>query len=98
MSSAVTGLPAILGAPDRAGNANRWASLQMLDGTDGAARLVFESGSGRRRAARLGRWIAIIRLERSAVRAARIVWLLDVRTVRWSGGLPPAISTGARPA
>jgi len=33
----------------------------MLDGTNGAARLVFESSSGRCHAARLDRWIAIIR-------------------------------------
>jgi hypothetical protein len=88
MSSTVAGLPGTVGPPDRAGNTMGPASLQMLDGTNGAARLVFESG-GRRHAARLNRWIAIIRLERSAVRAARIVWLLDVRTVRWSAGLPP---------
>ena len=86
MSSTVAGLPGTVGPPDRAGNTRGPASIQMLDGTNGAARLVFESG-GRRHAARLNRWIAIIRLERSAVRAARIVWLLDVRTVRWSGGL-----------
>jgi hypothetical protein len=95
MSSTVAGLPGTVGPPDRAGNTRGPASLQMLDGTNGAARLVFESG-GRRHAARLNRWIAIIRLERSAVRAARIVWLLDVRTVRWSGGLPPgALYRGA---
>jgi len=89
MSSAVTGLPAIVGTPGSAGNANRWAALQMLDGTDGAARLVFESTDGRRHAAKLRRWIAIIRLQRSAACQARFVWLLDARTVRWSGGLPP---------
>ena len=49
-----------------------------------------------RHAARLDRWIAVIRLQRSAVRAARVVWLLDARTVRWSGGLPPRdLSRGA---
>jgi hypothetical protein len=90
MSSTVAGLPGIIGPPDRAGNTRGPASLQMLDGTNGAARLVLES-DGRRHAARLNRWIAIIRLERSAVRAARIIWLLDVRTVRWSGGLPPGV-------
>ena len=52
---------------------------------------VFESISGRRHAARLDRWIAVIRLQRSAVRAARVMWLLDARTVRWSGGLPPQV-------
>jgi len=61
----------------------------MLDETDGAARLIFESISRRRHVARLERWIAVIRLQRSAVRAARVVWLLDARTIRWSGGLPP---------
>jgi len=40
----------------------------MLDGTDGAARLVFESGDGRRQAAKPDRWIAIIRLQPSTVR------------------------------
>lgn len=44
MTSAVTGLPAIVGAPGRAGNVERWAALQMLDGTNGAARLEFDSG------------------------------------------------------
>jgi|SRR5271157_965052 len=39
----------------------------MLDGTDGTARLVFESISGRRHAARLDRWIAVIRLQRAEV-------------------------------
>ena len=89
MSSAVTGLPAIVGAPGRAGNAERWAALQMLDGTSGAARLVFDSGDGRRHTAKLGRWIAISRLQRSAAHATRFVWLLDARTVCWAGGLPP---------
>jgi hypothetical protein len=89
MRSTVTGLPGTVGTPGRAGNVRGWAPLQMLDGTDGPARLVFESGSGRRRTARLDRWIAIIRLQRSAAGAARVVWLLDARTVRWSGGLPP---------
>jgi len=89
MSNAVTGLPAIVGAPGRAGNAERWAALQMLDGTNGAARLEFHSGDGRRYKAKLDRWITIIRPQRSAARAARFVWLLDARTVRWSGGTPP---------
>ena len=89
MSRTVAGLSGIVGQPGRAGNARGSASLQMLDGTDGAARLVYESGDGRRHAAKLDRWIAIIRLQRSAARAARVVWLLDARTVRWSGGLPP---------
>lgn len=89
MSSTVAGLPGTVGPPGRAGNTRGSASLQMLDGTNGAARLVFESGSGRRHAARLDRWIAIIRLQRSAARAARVIWLLDARTVRWSGGQPP---------
>jgi len=89
MDSAVSGLPAILGASGRAGNAGRWAALQMLDGTNGAARLVFDSGDGRRYKAKLSRWIFISRPQRSAARAVRFVWLLDARTVRWSGGLPP---------
>jgi hypothetical protein len=86
MRSTVTGLPAMAGTSGRTRNAG--GPLQMLDGTDGAARLVFESGSGRH-AARLDRWVALIRLQPSAARAARVVWLLDARTVRWSGGLPP---------
>jgi hypothetical protein len=52
MSSTVAGLPGTVGPPDRAGNTRGPASLQMLDGTNGAARLVFESG-GRRHAAQL---------------------------------------------
>jgi len=61
----------------------------MLDGTNGAARLEFDSGDGRRYKAKLGHWIAISLPQRSAARAVRFVWLLDSRTVRWSGGLPP---------
>jgi len=89
MGSAVSGLPAILGASGRAGNAERWAALQMLGGTNGTARLVFDSGDGRHCKAKLGRWIAISRPQRSAARAVRFVWLLDARTIRWSGGPPP---------
>jgi len=89
MKRAETGLAAAVATAERSGPAGGWAPFQMLDGTDGAARLVFESISGRRHAASLDRWIAIIRLQRSAVRAARVVWLLDARTVRWSGGQPP---------
>src|SRR5271166_5245469 len=89
MDSILTGLAAAVGTADRSGTAGGWAPFQMLDGTDGAARLEFESMSGRRHPARLDRWLAVIRLQRSAVRAARVVWLLDARTVRWSGGQPP---------
>ncbi len=89
MKSNETGLAAAVGAAYRAGTAGGWAPYQMLDGTDGPVRLVFESISGRRHAARLDRWIAVIRLQRSVARAARVVWLLDARTVRWSGGRPP---------
>ena len=96
MKSIETGLAAAVSTADRSGSAGGWAPFQMLDGTDGTARLVFESISGRRHAASLDRWIAVIRLQRSAVRAARVMWLLDARTVRWSGGLPPRdLSRGA---
>jgi hypothetical protein len=64
------------------------APLHMLDERDGAARLIFESGT-ERRAARLPRWLAIIRFEQPAGRRARVLWLLDARTVRWSRALPP---------
>ena len=63
--------------------------LAMLDETDGAARLVFRSGGRRRRTAVLHRWLAIVRLRPPAGRAARMVWVLDARTTRWSGGSPP---------
>ena len=89
MKRAETGLGAAVETAERSGIARGWAPFLMLDGTDGAARLVFRSISGRRHAASLYRWIAVIRLQRSAVRAARVVWLLDARTVRWSGGRPP---------
>ena len=59
MGSATSGLPAILGAPGPAGSAERWASLQMLDETNGAARLEFDSGDGLHYKAKLDRWIAI---------------------------------------
>jgi hypothetical protein len=96
MKRAKTGLAAAVATAERSGTVRGWAPFQMLDGTDGAARLVFQSISGRRHAASLDRWIAVIRLQRSAVRAARVVWLLDARTVRWSGGqLPGDLYWGA---
>jgi hypothetical protein len=61
----------------------------MLGVTDGPARLIFESSSGRRHHGRLDRWLAILRTEPPAGRAVRAVWMLDARSVRWSGGLPP---------
>jgi hypothetical protein len=63
--------------------------LAMLDETDGAARLVFRSGNMRRRTAVLHRWLAIVRVRPPAGHAARMVWVLDARTTRWSGGSPP---------
>jgi hypothetical protein len=84
-----TGLAAAVATAERSGTGGGWTPWQMLDGTDGAARLVFQSISGRRHAASLDRWIAVIRLQRSAVRASRVLWLFDARTVRWSGGRPP---------
>ena len=88
MKRAETGLAAVVDTADRSGTAGGWAPFQMLDETDGAARLVFESISGRRYAARLDRWDGARRLQ-PIPGAARVPWLLDARTIRWSGGLPP---------
>jgi hypothetical protein len=61
----------------------------MLDGSDGAARLVSTSGGKRRRIALLPRWLAVVRVQPPLGRAARVVWVLDGRTTRWRAGLPP---------
>jgi len=61
----------------------------MLGVTDGPARLMFESGSGRRHHGRLDRWLVVLWTEPPAGRAVSAFWMLDARSIRWSGGLPP---------
>ena len=61
----------------------------MLDGRNGPARLVFESDTSWRHAARLDRWLAIVWDQPPPRGASRVIWLLDASTVRWSGGQPP---------
>lgn len=89
------GLPAsihaVIDTPDCAGGGGeRRPDLQMLDGSDGPARLTFESASSRRHAALLYRWLALVRVQPTVKCAARVVWILDACTIHWSGGLPPS--------
>lgn len=89
MSGMSPGLHATIDTLGRAAGGDPRTGLRMLDGSDGAARLVFQSGSKRRRTAVLDRWLAIIRVQPPPGSATRVIWVLDGRTTRWSGGLPP---------
>ena len=82
------GFRTILDAPGREQGGDPQRGPQMLDGRDGAARLVFESDTSWRHAARLDRWLAVVWAE-PPPGASRVIWLLDAGTVRWSGGRPP---------
>lgn len=88
MISMPEGFAAALGTLATAGGSTR-TGLAMLDGTDGAARLVFGRGA-RRRTAALGEWLAIIRVQPSLERGPRMLWVLDTRTIRWPGTAPLA--------
>lgn len=63
MSGTSAGFHAMIDILGRAGGGDTRAGLRMLDGSDGAARLEFKSGSKRRRTAVLHRWIAIVRVQ-----------------------------------
>ena len=83
------GLRTILDAPGCAQGGDPRSGPRMLDGRDGPARLVFESDTSWRHAARLDRWLAIVWDQPPPRGASRVIWLLDASTVRWSGGRPP---------
>jgi hypothetical protein len=90
MSGKSTGFHDVMGTMCTAAeNSGTRSGLAMLDGTDSAARLRFTSSGRRRRTAVLDRWLAVVRVCPAAGRAARMVWVLDARTTRWSGGSPP---------
>ena len=80
----MSGMPArfdaLIDTLDSPGNGNTWTRLRMLDGSDGAARLVFKSSGKRRRIALLPRRLAIVRVQPPLERAARVVWVPDGRT------------------
>src|SRR6266567_1027029 len=64
MSGTSAGFHAMIDILGRAGGGDtRRPGLRMPDGSDGAARLVFKSGSKRRRTAVLHRWLAIVRVQ-----------------------------------
>lgn len=83
------GFGTLLETSGRAQGSDRQTSPRILDSSNGPARLVFESAAGWRHTARINRWLAIVRIQPPAGRAARVIWLLDASTVRWSGGLSP---------
>ena len=89
----MNGLPAgfrsLIDTPQCAQGGDRQSRLQMLDGSDGPARLVFTCGLSWRHVARLDRWLAIVRPQPTAGTGFRMIWLLDASTVRWSGGMAP---------
>lgn len=88
MISMPAGFPAAQGALNAPGGSTR-TGLAMLDGTDGAARLVFTGRGTRRRTAALDEWLAIIRVQPPLGRGVQLLWVLDARSTRWSGGPPP---------
>jgi hypothetical protein len=79
----------VLGRPSPACPDNQPPDPRMLGVADGPARLIFESSSGQRYHGRLERWLAVLRAEPPADRTLRAAWVLDARSVRWRGGLPP---------
>jgi len=82
------GFRTLLDAPSCAPGGERQRGPLMLDGGDGPARLAFESATGWRHNARLDRWLAIV-WDQPPPGVSRIIWLLDARTIRWSGGRAP---------
>jgi hypothetical protein len=96
MNSMPARFAAMMDAPGCAPAGRRRASPRMLDGSDGAAKLVFESSSGLRYVARLDRWLVIFRVQPPGQGASGLIWLLDARTVHWSAARPPAELPGGR--
>ena len=62
--------------------------LAMLDGTDGAARLIFTCHGVRCRTAAFDEWLAIVRVNSSLERGVQMLWMLDARATSWPGGPP----------
>ena len=89
MNGLPVSLRTLMDAPQYEHGSERQPGLRMLDGRDGPVRLVFESGISWRHAARLDRWLAILWPSPPAGTGARMIWLLDASTVRWSGRKPP---------
>jgi anti-anti-sigma factor len=83
----MNGLPAGLCMLMDTPQGDRQPGLRMLDGRDRPARLAFECGISWRHAAWLDRWLAIFWPQPPGGAAARVIWLLDASTVRWSGGM-----------
>jgi hypothetical protein len=79
--------PVTLGSLATVGGSMR-RGLAMLDGTDGAARLVFTSHGARCRTAALDEWLAIVRVDPPLERGVQMLWMLDARTTSWPGGPP----------
>jgi hypothetical protein len=88
MSAMSAGFEAMVDAlgSGRSGQYN--SALGMLGGRGRDARLEFRSGQGRLRTARIGRWLALLRLDPPAGCATTLVWGLDARSAHWSGEFP----------
>jgi hypothetical protein len=87
-------LEAVIDVLESGGSGNTGPGLRMLDGSDGAARLVFTSSGKRRRVGLLPRWLAVVRVQPPPGHVTRAAWVLDGRTTRWRSGrwrsgLPP---------
>lgn len=71
------------------------SGLRMLDGGDGAVRLVFNSAGPGRHTATVGRWLAVIRVGSGTRQGTQVLLLLDGSTAAWSGGrVPPDLRRG----
>ena len=89
MSGMPARLDALVDALESSEDASSRTCLRMLEGGDGPARLVFKSSGKRRRATRLSRSLAIVRLQPPLGRAASVAWVLDGRITCWAAGMPP---------
>jgi hypothetical protein len=89
MSTMSTGFDAVVDALGSGRSTEYRSALGMLGERGRDARLEFNPGRGRRRTACIHRWLAIVRLDPAAGCATTLVWVLDTRSARWSGGLPP---------
>lgn len=79
--------PVSLGSLATVGGTMR-RGLAMLDGTDGAARLIFARHGAHCRTAALDEWLAIVRVNPPLERGVQMLWMLDARTTSWPGGPP----------
>ena len=77
--------PVSLGSLATVGGTMR-RGLAMLDGTDGAARLIFARHGAHCRTAALDEWLAIVRVDPPLERGVQMLWMLDARTTSWPGG------------